>query len=231
LLLGLVREEEGLAARALCAMLESDHAEVLAERIRSEVVRIIGRGEEASRGAIPYTPRSKKILELSLREALSLGHNFIGTEHILLGLVRENEGVAARILRDLNLDSQQIRDEVIRMLTGRGGESPLDVKRREKEDAIERGEFEKAARLRDEERKLARDVRDPFNVLPSLVLAGKELAIAEALTGKRVEAITKAGAVVAGRLMSVSLEAITIIDEGIEATIEVRQLESLKPHK
>jgi hypothetical protein len=83
-------------------------------------VRIVGSGEEVTSGQIPFTPRAKKVLELALREALSLGHNYIGTEHILLGLVRENEGVAARILLDFDADSEKIRNEVIRMLSGPG---------------------------------------------------------------------------------------------------------------
>jgi ATP-dependent Clp protease ATP-binding subunit ClpC len=93
--------------------------------VRAQVVRIVGSGEEVTSGQIPFTPRAKKVLELALREALSLGHNYIGTEHILLGLVRENEGVAARILLDFDADSEKIRNEVIRMLSGpargRGG--------------------------------------------------------------------------------------------------------------
>src|SRR5436853_821524 len=82
---------------------------------------MVGSGEEVTSGQIPFTPRAKKVLELALREALSLGHNYIGTEHILLGLVRENEGVAARILLDFDADSEKIRNEVIRMLSGPGG--------------------------------------------------------------------------------------------------------------
>ena len=89
--------------------------------MRAQVVRIVGSGEEVTSGQIPFTPRAKKVLELALREALSLGHNYIGTEHILLGLVRENEGVAARILLDFDADSEKIRNEVIRMLSGPGG--------------------------------------------------------------------------------------------------------------
>ncbi|HEX4032908.1 MAG TPA: ATP-dependent Clp protease ATP-binding subunit, partial [Solirubrobacteraceae bacterium] len=91
------------------------------ERVRGQVVRIVGSGEEVTSGQIPFTPRAKKVLELALREALSLGHNYIGTEHILLGLVRENEGVAARILLDFDADSEKIRNEVIRMLSGPSG--------------------------------------------------------------------------------------------------------------
>src|SRR5215217_5134110 len=99
ILLGLLREEEGLAARVL------ESLDITVERVRAQVVRIVGSGEEVTSGQIPFTPRAKKVLELALREALSLGHNYIGTEHILLGLVRENEGVAARILLDFDADS------------------------------------------------------------------------------------------------------------------------------
>src|SRR5438067_469711 len=115
ILLGLLREEEGLAARVL------ESLDITVERVRAQVVRIVGSGEEVTSGQIPFTPRAKKVLALALREALSLGHNYIGTEHILLGLVRENEGVAARILLDFDADSEKIRNEVIRMLSGPGG--------------------------------------------------------------------------------------------------------------
>src|ERR1700751_1376318 len=114
ILLGLLREEEGLAARVL------ESLDITTERVRSQVVRIVGSGEEVTSGQIPFTPRAKKVLELALREALSLGHNYIGTEHILLGLVRENEGVAARILLDFDADAEKIRNEIIRMLSGPG---------------------------------------------------------------------------------------------------------------
>ncbi len=112
ILLGLLREEEGLAARVL------EGLEITVEEVRAQVIRIVGSGEEVTSGQIPFTPRAKKVLELALREALSLGHNYIGTEHILLGLVRENEGVAARILADFDADSEKIRNEIIRMLSG-----------------------------------------------------------------------------------------------------------------
>src|ERR671936_1725225 len=113
-LLGLLRDEEGLAARVL----ESLH--VTREDVRTRAAQIVGQGEEVTTGQIPFTPRAKKVLELAMREALSLGHNYIGTEHILLGLVRENEGVAARILLDFDADAEKIRNEIIRMLSGPG---------------------------------------------------------------------------------------------------------------
>jgi ATP-dependent Clp protease ATP-binding subunit ClpA len=114
ILLGLLREDQGIAARAL------ESLGVTVERVRAQVVRIVGAGEEVTTGQIPFTPRAKKVLELALREALSLSHNYIGTEHILLGLIRENEGVAARILLDFDADSEKVRNEVIRMLSGPG---------------------------------------------------------------------------------------------------------------
>jgi ATP-dependent Clp protease ATP-binding subunit ClpC len=114
ILLGLLREKEGLAARVL-ALLDVTLAEV-----RAQVAQIIGQGDELEAGQIPFTPRSKKVLELTLREALSLGHNYIGTEHLLLGLVRENEGVASRILLDFGVDAETVRNELIAMLSGPG---------------------------------------------------------------------------------------------------------------
>jgi ATP-dependent Clp protease ATP-binding subunit ClpC len=114
ILLGLLREEEGLAARVL------ESLDITVEEVRAQVARIVGQGDEVTTGQIPFTPRAKKVLELALREALSLGHNYIGTEHILLGLVRENEGVAARILLDFDADAEKIRNQIIRMLSGPG---------------------------------------------------------------------------------------------------------------
>ncbi|MFL6041499.1 MAG: ATP-dependent Clp protease ATP-binding subunit, partial [Gaiellales bacterium] len=114
ILLGLLREEEGLAARVL------ESLDITVEEVRAQIARIVGQGDEVTTGQIPFTPRAKKVLELALREALSLVHNYIGTEHILLGLVRENEGVAARILLDFDADAEKIRNEIIRMLSGPG---------------------------------------------------------------------------------------------------------------
>ena len=114
LLLGLLREEEGLAARVLESM------DVSLDEVRDDVVRAIGRGPQAETGQIPFTPRAQKALELSLREALALGHNYIGTEHILLGLVRLNEGVAARFLAERGADAERVRRQLIRMLSGAG---------------------------------------------------------------------------------------------------------------
>ncbi len=167
ILLGLLREEEGLAARVL------ESLDITVEEVRAQVARIVGQGDEVTTGQIPFTPRAKKVLELALREALSLGHNYIGTEHILLGLVRENEGVAARILLDFDADAEKIRSRVVGILSGSEGgygfglpveseevyvpASPpfapefvaeLERLRSGREAAIEAQEFEQAARLR-----------------------------------------------------------------------------------
>jgi hypothetical protein len=107
ILLGLLREEEGVAARVLGRL------DVTAERVRDQLARVIAPGEEVTAGqSIPFTPRSKQVFELALREALSMGHNYIGTEHILLAVVRENEGVAMRILNDFDADADKIRGAV-----------------------------------------------------------------------------------------------------------------------
>jgi ATP-dependent Clp protease ATP-binding subunit ClpC len=110
ILLGLARESDGLAAKALDAL------GVELEAVREQVVEITGQGQESPSGHIPFTPRAKKVLELSLREALQFGHNYIGTEHILLGLIREGEGVAAQVLVRLGGDLSAVRQQVIRLL-------------------------------------------------------------------------------------------------------------------
>ena len=112
ILLGLVREGEGVAARAL----ESLHISLAT--VRGDIESTVGKGEATPAGHIPFTPRAKKVLELSLREALQLGHNYIGTEHILLGLVREGEGVAARVLQKQGADLDRVRQTVIQLLSG-----------------------------------------------------------------------------------------------------------------
>jgi ATP-dependent Clp protease ATP-binding subunit ClpC len=120
ILLGLLREEEGIAARVL------ESLDVTLEAVRAQVARIVGQGDAAAAGQIPCAPRAKKVLDLALREALSLGHNHIGTEHILLGLARENDGVAMQILRDSGVGAERIHDEVARTLGGppRAGAAP-----------------------------------------------------------------------------------------------------------
>jgi ATP-dependent Clp protease ATP-binding subunit ClpC len=115
ILLGLIHEGEGVAAKALEAL------GISLEAVRSQVEEIIGQGQQAPAGHIPFTPRAKKVLELSLREALQLGHNYIGTEHILLGLIREGEGVAAQVLVKLGADLNRVRQQVIQLLSGYQG--------------------------------------------------------------------------------------------------------------
>ncbi len=115
LLLGLIRESEGIAAKALVSL------GVELDAVREQVEEIVGRGAREPSGHIPFTPRAKKVLELSLREALQLGHNYIGTEHILLGMIREGEGVAAQVLVRLGADLNRVRQQVIQQLRGSGG--------------------------------------------------------------------------------------------------------------
>ena len=115
ILLGLIHEGEGVAAKALESMNISLGA------VRELVQETIGQGQQTPSGHIPFTPRAKKVLELSLREALQLGHNYIGTEHILLGLIREGEGVAAQVLEKLDADLNRVRQTVIQLLSGYQG--------------------------------------------------------------------------------------------------------------
>src|SRR5690606_6662227 len=115
ILLGLIHEGEGVAAKAL------ESLGISLEAVRSQVEEIIGQGGSSPSGHIPFTPRAKKVLELSLREALQLGHNYIGTEHILLGLIREGEGAAAQVLVKLGADLSRVRQQVIQLLSGYSG--------------------------------------------------------------------------------------------------------------
>ena len=115
ILLGLIHEGEGVAAKAL------ESLGISLEAVRQQVEEIIGQGQQAPSGHIPFTPRAKKVLELSLREALQLDHNYIGTEHILLGLIREGEGVAAQVLVKLGADLNRVRQRVIQLLHGQPG--------------------------------------------------------------------------------------------------------------
>jgi hypothetical protein len=169
LLLGLIREAQGVAAKALESLGFS------LEAVRAQVEEIIGQGQSAPTGHIPFTPRAKKVLELSLRESRSLGHDYIGTEHILLGLIREREGVAAQVLK-LGADLPRVRQQVIQVLSGyAGGEQaaartrlvrmtvPDDLReaeeqlaqvRRQKEAAINARDFDQATELHDQERQL-----------------------------------------------------------------------------
>ncbi|HYO86871.1 MAG TPA: ATP-dependent Clp protease ATP-binding subunit [Dermatophilaceae bacterium] len=118
ILLGLIHEGEGVAAKAL------ESLNISLDAVREQVQEIIGKGQQAPTGHIPFTPRAKKVLELSLREALQLGHNYIGTEHILLGLIREGEGVAAQVLVKLGADLTRVRQQVIQLLSGYQGKEP-----------------------------------------------------------------------------------------------------------
>ncbi|MEI7540049.1 MAG: ATP-dependent Clp protease ATP-binding subunit [Actinomycetes bacterium] len=119
ILLGLIHEGEGVAAKAL------ESLGISLEGVRAQVEEIIGQGQQAPSGHIPFTPRAKKVLELSLREALQLGHNYIGTEHILLGLIREGEGVAAQVLVKLGADLNRVRQQVIQLLSGYQGKEAV----------------------------------------------------------------------------------------------------------
>lgn len=117
LLLGLAREDAGGAARVLASL------GVTPDAVRQQVVEILGRGEAPGTGQLAFTPRVKKVLELALRESVSLGHSWIGTEHLLLGLTREGQGIGNRILRDLGSDGERIRSEVVALLEA-GGAQP-----------------------------------------------------------------------------------------------------------
>jgi ATP-dependent Clp protease ATP-binding subunit ClpA len=170
LLLGLAREGQGVAAKAL------ELLGIRLEVLRPQVEATIGRGQWALSGHIPFTPRAKKALELSLREGLELGHDYVGTEHLLLGLIREGEGVAAQVLVKLGADLPRARRQVIELLSGhaagveagartrlvrmavpedlREAEEQLAQVRRQKQAAIDAEEFDRAAALRDQERQL-----------------------------------------------------------------------------
>ena len=112
ILLGLIHEGEGVAAKAL------ESLGISLEAVRQKVEEIIGHGQQSPSGHIPFTPRAKKVLELSLREALQINHSYIGTEHILLGLIREGEGVAAQVLVKLGADLNRVRNQVLQLLSG-----------------------------------------------------------------------------------------------------------------
>ena len=118
ILLGLIHEGQGVAAKAL------ESLGINLQAVRQQVEEIIGRGQQAPSGHIPFTPRAKKVLELSLRESLQLGHNYIGTEHILLGLIREGDGVAAQVLVKLGADLNRVREQVIQLLHAHPAEEP-----------------------------------------------------------------------------------------------------------
>jgi hypothetical protein len=127
ILLGLIREGEGVAAKALEAL------DISMDAVRQQVEGIIGQGQEAPSGHIPFTPRAKKVLELSLREAQQLGHGYIGTEHILLGLIREGDGVAAQVLMQHGADLNRVRQQVTHLLYGDRAEESGPTRSAERE--------------------------------------------------------------------------------------------------
>jgi ATP-dependent Clp protease ATP-binding subunit ClpA len=163
ILLGLIHEGGGVAAQALKALglsLDDVHAQVL---------EIIGRGQEPPAGHIPFTPRAKKVCDLSLRESLQLGHNFIGTEHLLLGLIREGEGVAAQILVRLGAELNLVRQEVIKLLSGYTQKTPEERAKAARASYMlaQVKASDAAAELQAAERalKAAQDADEPVNTL------------------------------------------------------------------
>ncbi len=159
LLLGLIREQDGIAAKAL------ESLNISLEDVHQQVEDLIGRGTFVPTGHIPFTPRAKKVLELSLREALQLGHNYIGTEHILLGLIREGEGVAAQVLLNLGADLEKVRSAVIQLLSGHYG--------KQAEAGEERGRGGSGALLDEFGRNLTRMAKD--GKLDPVIGRGKEI--------------------------------------------------------
>ncbi|MGL5406721.1 MAG: ATP-dependent Clp protease ATP-binding subunit [Propionibacteriaceae bacterium] len=164
ILLGLIREGEGVAAKALEAL------DISLEAVRAQVEEIIGRGQQAPTGHIPLTPRAKKVLELSLREALQLNHSYIGTEHILLGLIREGEGVAAQVLVKLGADLDTVRNQVVQLLSGYQG----GAKEAATAGAPEAGPSQSGSAVLDQfGRNLTQAARD--NQLDPVIGRGKEI--------------------------------------------------------
>jgi len=166
LLLGLLYEGEGVAAKAL------ESLGISLQEVRGQVEEIIGHGQSLVAGQVPFTPRAKKALELSLREALALGHHYIGTEHLLLGLLREGEGIAAQVLARLGADHARVRERVLGMLTSPCAQADPQTQlvadlvdaaeelirvQRQKEAAFDAGNLDGAAALRDRERQLLAD--------------------------------------------------------------------------
>jgi ATP-dependent Clp protease ATP-binding subunit ClpA len=165
ILLGLIHEGDGVAAKALRAL------GISLQAVRGEVEELIGRGQAAQTGHIPFTPRAKKVLELSLREALTLGHDYIGTEHILLGLIREGEGVAAQVLQKLGADLNRVRQQVIQLLSGYG-----PMSEREPGDPSEGRPFpwpftERALRVLELARESSHDLHHPAIEPAAILLA------------------------------------------------------------
>ena len=134
ILLGLIHEGEGVAAKAL------ESLGISLDAVRQQVEEIIGQGQQAPSGHIPFTPRAKKVLELSRRESEQLGHNYIGTEHILLGLIREGDGVAAQVLVKLGADLNRVRQQVIQLLHGHPAEEPVSARSAARELEVRAGQ-------------------------------------------------------------------------------------------
>ena len=149
ILLGLIHEGEGVAAKAL------ESLGISLAAVRQQVEEIIGRGQQPLSGHFPFTPRANKVLELASREALHLGHNYIGTEHILLGLIREGEGVAAQVLVKLGADLNRVRQQVIQLLHGYPGEAPAGDRPRRGKRARAQLMADAAARIDELDRRLA----------------------------------------------------------------------------
>jgi ATP-dependent Clp protease ATP-binding subunit ClpA len=156
LLLGLVHDDEGVACQAL------ESLGISLSAIRAQVEEIIGQGQAAPTGHMPFTPRAKKVLELSLREALQLGHNYIGTEHILLGLIREGQGVGAQVLQKLGADLERVRRTVTQRLQGYEGEEVAagEAPQTDPKELV-RKTAERARRARELSKRLATSLDDP----------------------------------------------------------------------
>jgi hypothetical protein len=165
LLLGLIHEGEGVAAQTLGSL------DVALETVRARVEAIIGEGGRSPSGHIPFTPRAKKVLELALREALQLGHNFIGTEHLLLGLIREGEGVGAQVLAELGVDLRRVRDHVVQIVGAEGAErlesEGIDVSAGGGQEVLVNSLMEEVRRLRRDVDRLREALRtEPEAVRP-----------------------------------------------------------------
>ena len=203
LLLGLLYEGEGVAARAL------ESLGISREDVRGQVEEIAGHGQGSPAGPIPFTPRAKKVLELSLREALALGYHYIGTEHLLLGLLREGEGVAAQVLTRLGTGDARVREQVLGLLRDESEQAGAQMQlaadladtaeqltqvRRQKEAAFDAGDLDGAAALRDQERQLLAEqaaAGDPADGRPGV--AGPSSRRTSACTANSIACATCSG--------------------------------------
>ena len=194
ILLGLVHEGEGIASKALLSL------NVSLDAVRRQVEEVIGRGGSPPGGHIPFTPRAKKVLELSLREALQLGHNYIGTEHILLGVIREGEGVGAQVLTKLGANLERVRQAVIHLLPASGAESPVLAEFQADMASTLARVVERGRRTRELAERLAgllAEAMDDPTVTADLVLSGlppnsDHLQTLEALFGEQEEELLAA---------------------------------------